>query len=221
MHLIRHPCGSIDTINNYFMRVQLKAAAQGGNKKMKPEKNAGGQRLLTFVLIAIVLILAVGFAVNGWQAPETPNDDENPPIDADNNDGQQNGNGEDNANNNTDNSEDLGDGEGSVLPNDPAPPVIEIPKYYNVITGLEIAESDVNKAPIGFVLNSSMPLYGISNADLTIEFPTEDGSTRLLTYTTNDALLWKVGSLAPSRSFISGMSVFLAELWLHTVRTIL
>jgi hypothetical protein len=165
------------------------------------EKNSGTGRFLTFALLTIILVLVAGIAVSGMQAPITPPDEEAPP---------------------TEDTPALDDNkeneDGTIKEENPEqsittpPPVIELPKFYNPMTGLETSEQISKNAPIGFVLNSSMPLYGISNSDLTIEFPTEDGTTRLLTYTTNDALLWKVGSLAPTRSFISGMSNFFGGL---------
>lgn len=163
---------------------------------MKSIKLGNLQRLLTFVLIAIMLIGTVGFAVNGWQQGEMPPNEETP----DNNDGIP---GDDNTvdtNPPTDN---------TTPPTDELPPEeIELPKFYNTYTGLETTEEYSKNTPIGFVINPSMPIYGISNSDITIEFPIEDGSTRLLTYTTNDSLLWKVGSLSPTRAFITGMSNF-------------
>ena len=171
---------------------------------MKPEKTSGGNRLLSFMLTLILLLFALGFAVSAWQEPQNaPEENENAPPS--NNENQENGeNQEENLEKPDDGEENPENGEENSEP----PPIIEVPKYYHSLTGLEILESELQKAALGYVVSSSTPLYGISNADLTIEFPTEDGSTRLLTYTTNDALLWKVGSLAPSRSFISSMSNF-------------
>ena len=54
-----------------------------------------------------------------------------------------------------------------------------------------------------------MPLYGISNSDITFEFPIENGKTRLLAYTTSYSALWKIGSLCPTRAYISFTSNFI------------
>ena len=162
---------------------------------MKNANQSNVQRLLTFVLIAVMLIATVGFAVNGWQEPEKENspEDTNQPSDS---------TGEDEK------PDDLQPDDLTPPDEELTPPEPEPPKFYSAYTGLEISEGEQAKTPIGFVVNPSMPLYGVANSDITVEFPIEDGSTRLLTYSTNDALLWKVGSLAPTRAFITGMSNF-------------
>lgn len=174
---------------------------------MKSFKMNSLQRLVSFILIAVLLICTVGFAANGWQST---NDDP---------DSGEVGNSTDKTDENTDgisppsdnNSNNNPGGDSMENPNEneiPDEPVIELPKYKSPITGLEISEEEAFTTPVGFVLNPTMPLYGISNSDLTIEFPIENGSTRILSYTTNSSLLWKVGSLAPTRAFISSTSNF-------------
>ncbi len=169
---------------------------------MKSLKLNGLQRLLSFVLIAVLLICVVGFAAGGWQAPP----DEEP-------DSGNVGNATDETDENKDGNnkqDDVDQGESGAETLDPPKddPPIETPKYYSPITGLEISETQSQSVPIGFVLDTRMPLYGISGADLTLEFPTESGNTRLLAYTTNYNMLWKVGSIAPTRAFISSSSNF-------------
>ena len=91
------------------------------------------------------------------------------------------------------------------------PPQESIPKpplYINLMTGLEITAEEQNRIPFGFVFDPLAPLYGISSSELAIEFPIEDGTTRLLSYTTDDSALWKIGSLVETRAFISAMSYF-------------
>lgn len=181
---------------------------------MKSSKLNSLNRLLTFLLIAALLVCTVGFAAGGLQpdpnepdsgenGSETDKTDENkdgstdinPPdssIDKDNNDNSDTENNKENNNDET------------------TQPPIEIPKkFYNTATGLEVSEEISKRAPIGFVINPNLPLYGISNADISIEYPIEDGTTRMLAYTTNPIMLWKVGELAPSRAFISSASSFL------------
>lgn len=168
---------------------------------MKTSKTNGLSRLLSFLLIAILLICTVGFAVNGWQS--NPNDEP---------DSGEVGDKTDKTDENTDGSQDStdqNDTQNQLPPDsDNSPPPIETPKFYNTITGLEIEETASFTTPLGFVLDPSAPLYGVSNCDLAIEFPVEDGTTRLLTYTTDSSLLWKIGSLTSTRAFISGMSNF-------------
>ena len=170
---------------------------------MKSSKMNSLHRLLSFILIAILLICTVSFAAKGWQSTNDDPDsgevgdsndktDENidgstPPSDINNNQG----------------------GDSTQTPNKaPDDSLTELPKYTSPITGLEISEETAFTTPVGYVLNPAMPLYGISDSDLTIEFPLENGGTRLLSYTTSSNSLWKVGSLAPTRAFISSSSNF-------------
>jgi len=51
-------------------------------------------------------------------------------------------------------------------------------------------------------------LYGVSYADISIEFPIEDGTSRLLVYSTSGEVMWKIGALMPTRRYISCMSGF-------------
>ena len=138
---------------------------------MKSSKLNSLNRLLTFLLIAALLVCTVGFAAGGLQpdsnepdsgenGSETDKTDENkdgstdinPPdssIDKDNNDNSDTENNKENNNDET------------------TQPPIEIPeKFYNTATGLEVSEEISKRAPIGFVINPNLPLYGISNADI-------------------------------------------------------
>ncbi len=161
---------------------------------MKTSNKNGLSRLVSFFLIAVLLIFTVGFAVNGWQS----NPNEEP-------DSGENGDKTENTDENKDGTSDSG---GVTNPPEDVTTPPASPKYISTVTGLEITEEQYNTVPIGFVLNSNAPLYGIGNADITFEFPIEDGSTRLLAYTTNTSALWKIGALVSSRNFISGMSEF-------------
>lgn len=163
---------------------------------MKTFKKSGLQRLLSFILIAVLLVCVVGFAVGGMQLN----------TDIETNSGDIGNNTE-----NTDEDTDVENGnkEDVLTPTVPDEPVEAPMKYYSTLTGLEITEDELNKIPIGFVLDPSMPLYGISTSDITFEFPIENGKTRLLSYTTNYSSLWKIGALAPTRSFISFTSNFI------------
>ncbi len=172
---------------------------------MKSSKTNSLHRLLSFVLIAILLICVVSFAAAGWNM--NPNQE---PDSDDVNSGNENDEADENKDGNPDSQEPdktPSDNEENP-PSDLTPdePAIEVPKYYNVMTGLEISEEQLTKIPLGFVTSSKLPLYGLSGADITIEFPMENGETRLLSYTTNYSSLWKVGSLAPTRDYISAMS---------------
>ena len=176
---------------------------------MTPQKLTGFHKFVCFVLVAILVIFALGFVSNGWQAngklPDS-GDVGNKTDDTDENDKL---NGTDNEND-TQNNDSLNN-----QPNDEKPP-ITIPEqpeeepviYINPITGMQVSETRYNTVPIGTVVNPQAPLYGISDSDLAIEFPIEDGSSRLLVYNSSEETLWKIGALSSSRNFISGMSNF-------------
>ncbi len=167
---------------------------------MNSTKQINTFKIVTFVLLAVLLVCTVGFAVNGWQgAPE------------DEPESGENGGTTDNTDENTDGTppsdDSITDGNGTKPPITEEPPA-ETPKFYSQLTGEEITEERFNTTPLGFVLDPSAPLYGISNSDMTFEFPTEDGGTRLLSYTSNSSPLFKIGALTATRSFISEMSKF-------------
>ena len=152
---------------------------------MKKAKAAGFFKLIAFLLIATMLLCVFGFSAGGWQPitnPDTNSDNATPPsgdVDI-----------------NTD------------LPNDTvpeAPPETDI-KYYDYLTGLSVSKDDTYLQKTAFVINSQGPVYGLSAGELVIEFPTESGTTRLLTYTKASNELGKIGSLAPTRPFISALT---------------
>jgi hypothetical protein len=179
---------------------------------MKSFKMNGLNKLVSLILIAVVLICTVGFAAGGWQSD--PNDEPDSGEVGDNTDKtdeNKDGNNEqtDGGEENTPPADENPDNSKPQLPSeDIKEPIIEPPKYYSSVTGLEITEEQLNSTPYGFVLNPQKPLYGISDSDLTVEFPIEDGSTRILSYVTDAASLWKVGSLSATRAFISSTSNF-------------
>ncbi len=151
--------------------------------KMKKSKHGNYHKIVAFVLIAIVIVSAVGFVVNGWQpiidsGADSGNTDNKPSGEADNK-------------NNGDNKDDV--------------PVVVAPKYYNYLTGLEVSEEDSRRKPLSFIVNPILPLFGVSSSPLSIEFPTENGGTRLLVYSYNATELGKIGALQPTRGYISNM----------------
>lgn len=178
---------------------------------MKSSKENSLHKSISLVLIAVLLVFVVGFVANGWQEdlkkPEsgengdkTDNADENKDGPNEDNNGQSNQNQSDKDPTQSDQ-----DNENTLPPIEEIPPA---PVYINKITGLEITEEEVSTTPLGFVIDPSLPMYAVSTSDIAIEFPTEDGKTRMLAYTTDNSLLWKIGSLTATRSFISGMSNF-------------
>ena len=152
---------------------------------MKKSKHRNYHKIVALVLIAIVLISAVGFVANGWQ-----------PIfnsEADSGDTENNENGNADKNNNGE-----GGTEGDI-------PVVADPKYYHYLTGLEVSEETSKRTPTTFIVNPSSLLYGVSSSPLSIEFPIENGQTRLLIYSDNATSLGKIGAIEASRGYISNM----------------
>ena len=146
---------------------------------MKRSKRGNYQKVVALVLIAIVIISAVGFVANGWQPIINSGADSG---DAGNNNG-------DVANKN-ENADEI--------------PVVGEPKYYSYLTGLETTEELSRQLPIAFLTDPGLPLYGASYALVAIEFPTE-GESRLVLYAENATSLGKIGPLLPTRDYISGI----------------
>ena len=163
---------------------------------MKSFKMNSLQRLLSFLLLAVFLVLIIGFAASGWQAEPNNEPDSG------------------NVGSSTDETDENTDGTNTPTNSPTTPedqqqkPEITPQKYYNKYTGLEVSEQEFYSYPIGLTMNPSAPLYGISSADITFEFPIENGKTRLLSYTTNYTSLWKIGTLEPTRDYISATSRF-------------
>jgi hypothetical protein len=61
-------------------------------------------------------------------------------------------------------------------------------------------------------MSSSSPLYGIGSAEIVAELPTENGETRLLCFTTETRDIGKIGSLAPTRKYISNIAKYLGAI---------
>ena len=154
---------------------------------MKFIQNGNFARLVAFFVIAIVITCTVSFAANGWQS-FIDDDTNNDRITIDNSDKTDNGN-EDNV----------------MTDATVTEPVI---KYYHSITGLETDLETSLKRPLALTFSSTEPLYGISSSYLTIEFPTEYGNTRFLCFTDDAKTLGKIGSLAPTRGYISNLATY-------------
>ena len=150
-------------------------------------QNGNLAKLVAFFVIAIVITCTVSFAANGWQSfIENPNGD-----DIANNDNKTDGS----ASDDNENKEDI-----EVI----APE----PKYYHYITGLETTLEASLKKPLCVVFSSQDPMYGISSSFMTIEIPIEYGNTRLLCFTNDAVTLGKLGSIAPSRGYISNFATY-------------
>lgn len=178
---------------------------------MTPQKLTGFHKFVCFVLVAIVVILIIGFVANGWQASENipgSGDVGNSTDDTDDNKANNGTNDKNDTPNNTP-SEDEGENPSENPPDlEPDIPKEEPKIYIHPLTGLVISEERYNSVPHGILINPSSPLYGVSNSDIAIEFPIEDGSTRMLVFDSTEDTLWKIGALMPTRKFISHMSSF-------------
>ena len=157
---------------------------------MKWLQNGNLAKLVAFFVIAVVITCTVSFAANGWQS-FINNEPDSDKITTDNN----------SANNKVDENN---DGE----KDEDIPVVQPTPKYYHPITGLETTLENSIKRPLSICFETSNPLYGISSSYLTIEFPTEYGNTRFLCFTDEAKSLGKIGSLAPSRGYISNLATY-------------
>ncbi len=158
---------------------------------MKWLQNGNLAKLVAFFVIAVVITCTVSFAANGWQS-FTNDKSDGDKIVVDNNPA---------SDDTTENNE----GEGSEQD---VPAVTPSPIYYHGITGLETDIETSLKRPLCIAVSSSEPLYGISSSYLTIEFPTEYGNTRFLCFTDEAKSLGKIGSLAPSRGYISNLATY-------------
>ena len=157
---------------------------------MKWLQNGNLAKLVAFFVIAVVITCTVSFAANGWQSFINPGQDKDS-LTTDNS-------SDNNASGEKDETNNLED----------TPVALPVPKYYHSITGLETTLEDSLKRPLAFVFSSNDPLYGISSSYLTIELPTEYGNTRLLCFTDEAKTLGKIGSLAPSRGYISNFATY-------------
>ena len=146
---------------------------------MKKSKPSSYLKVIAFVLIAIVVISAVGFVSNGWQPIIDPSDKGN-----------------------TEGEKPSGSEGEDVLGGSQDIPVVVEPKYYSYLTGLETTEQLSRKLPLVFLSDPSAPLYGVSGSPLTVEFPTENG-TRILVFSNSATALGKIGPIKPTRAFAS------------------
>ncbi len=170
---------------------------------MKNLKLKGFYKFLSLLLIAILVVSAVGFAASGRETTPTQPDSGNT--------GDTNGEADNNTDDENATNTPTQDKDNTATPDEnKTPPIITEPEvvFYSKITGLKITEEEFNTVPTGLVVDPLRPLYGVSKSDLAIEFPIEDGSSRLVGYTTNPEVMWKIGSLRATRNFISNMSNF-------------
>ena len=155
---------------------------------MKISKYSSIFKFCSLVIVIVLIITSVGFAVSGRGIPglETQNDAASNIFSPDNS-----GSGQDKT-------------QGII--NSPGATEPTLYTHFSKITGLPITEQQANAIPYGVVIDPMSFLYGVSEADISIEFPIENGSSRLLCYSTSESTMWKIGSLKPTRKFISNTS---------------
>ena len=154
---------------------------------MNTQKTSSHGRLLAFFLIALALVLIFGFAASGSNSnggAMADNSDDNSDKDDNNTDSEENGEGEEQDSSLT-----------------PTPP-----KYLNYLTGLLESDISSQRKPVSFIMSTEAALYGISSAELLIEIPIENGKTRMLAFSTSLTGLGKIGSIAPTRAYITGLA---------------
>ena len=150
---------------------------------MKISKYSSIFKFCSLVIVIVLIITSVGFAVSG-RGIETQNDTASNLFSPDTTDNIQNGT------------------QGVI--NKPGADTLYT--HFNKVTGLPITEQQANSIPYGAVVDPLSFLYGVSTSDISIEFPIENGSSRLLCYSTDETTMWKIGSLRPTRKFISNTS---------------
>ena len=103
---------------------------------------------------------------------------------------------------------DEGDGQATPEENEAEkePTAAPVPEYFDRLTGLPTTLEKKDTKEVAFVLNSTDPLFGIQSSRVTIEVPIEGGGTRLVVHIDRDAMPGKIGSLCPTRGYISSIS---------------
>lgn len=148
---------------------------------MKRVKHSNLPKLVAFFLVVGVLTCTVAYAASGWNY-----DILNSTLNNDNTNSDKTDSSDKNDDDNTD-----------------VPVVLPIPEYLHYITGMEISPDRANDLPLCFVFDSAINAYSMSTSFLTFEIPTENGRTRLLSFTDDALTLGKIGSIAPTRDSIS------------------
>ncbi|MBQ7315085.1 MAG: DUF3048 C-terminal domain-containing protein [Clostridia bacterium] len=150
---------------------------------MNKTKSTGLYRLILAIVLITLIVAIVGIAVDGWQqsipSPEPSTPDGQTPSTP---------------------SADTTDDEPEQTP-----PAVYIPAYTNYLTGLETTAELTAKHPLALALHTGTDGYGLSYASVVIEFPLENGETRLLAFMEDTTPLGQIGSVAPSRTYIADM----------------
>ncbi len=157
---------------------------------MESKKNGNPAKLVAFFLVVTVLIAAIAFSASGWQGDALGKPDS----------GNSDADGDESENGDADENKD-GEGNGEETPVTPVTPI-----YTHYVSGLEITKEESLLKPLCIVFDTEAPMYGISSSFLTVEIPTEDGKTRLLAFSNDATSKGKLGSIAPTRKYISNIA---------------
>ncbi len=161
---------------------------------MNKAKSSNPVRLIAFFLTALLLVCTFGFTADGWHIGDNDSgniaEKDDPITDLpDENSGQQGSE----------------DGE---TPSTDKEPEVYIPSYINRLTGLEVTESQSAGCHYAFVLDGGLPCFGISASDIFCQIPTEDGGIRSIAFIHESERLWKIGSVAKTRGYVSNIAKF-------------
>ena len=82
----------------------------------------------------------------------------------------------------------------------------DLPHFHYPLTGLETTECASVSRPVAVSFGNTsyaLPQFGIWKSDVLLEFPIENGATRLVMVTTEYASLEKIGGIRSTRNYIS------------------
>ena len=160
---------------------------------MKTSKNGNLVKLVAFFILAVVLTCTVAYAAQDWQSPTVSTPDDNGKTD------------DDNINGDTDENTDGNKQEG-------IPVAKPVPEFLHYLTGLEITEAARYIKPICFTFSTDEPIYGLSSSYLVVEMPCENGKTRFLAFFDDPYTIGKIGSISPTRGYISNVAGYFGGL---------
>lgn len=167
---------------------------------MEEKRKKGVNKFIAFLLIAATVVSVVIFAASGNEADGNHTNQPDSSLGATN----------ESQNNNTPPPQDSGNADEeppeNTAPKDEEPPVI--PTFKHTLTGLDITEEEKTSNAFGTVIDPSSLSYGLSYADIAIEFPIEDGTTRMLFFSSSVDTIWKIGAIAPTRDYISSITAY-------------
>ena len=159
----------------------------------KTDGNGNFFRSILAIVIVVLLVLSVSIAVNGWQS------------DTEGEYSGEDGNSADNADNPNGDTESNDGTADNKFPTTENPEKPTTPEYTYYLTGVECSPECSSALPFVFAMDPSAPLYSISDSELIIEIPTEQGKTRYLVYKSSVDGLGKIGAVAPTRDYISAI----------------